>query len=120
MELEGSIPTTFIYRKVTYTDQYWSFSSQHPTYQNLGVVHTLASKSVDTVSNPDGLQAEKNHLKEALHKCENLDRIVKKGLQQSNSRHSEPLPISIKCMFPENSIVKTTSDSGRVSGLKVL
>ena len=28
--------------------------------------------------------------------------------------------ISIGCMFPENSIVKTTSDSGRVSGLKVL
>ena len=81
VECEESISTTSVYRKVNHTNQYLSFSSQKPAQQILVVLHTLMSGAVDIFSNPDELQAGKNHLKEALHKCENLDWIVKKGLQ---------------------------------------
>ena len=54
---DGSIKLK-VYRKPTHTDQYLSFSSNHPIEHKLGVIRTLYNRAETIVTTPEDRTAE--------------------------------------------------------------
>ena len=54
------------YRKLTNTDQYLAFDSNHPEYIKSGVVRCLYDRATDIVTKPCCTVTEKRHIKSAL------------------------------------------------------
>ena len=62
---DGTIKTR-VYRKVTHTDQYLNFESNHPLEHKRGVVRTLAHRAESIVSDPKDREGEIDHVRTAL------------------------------------------------------
>ena len=65
---DGSVKL-LVYRKVTHTDQYLNFDSQHPLQHKLGVVCTLLDRMDNNVSEDEDKLQEKVAIKKALSMC---------------------------------------------------
>ena len=84
--------STSVYRKVTHTDQYLSYSSHHPTHQKLGVVRTLARRALDVTTSEADLNKEQQHLKDAFHNCHYPEWIIHKGWSAAADSHKDSDP----------------------------
>ena len=58
-----------VYRKPTHTDQYLSFSSNHPIEHKLGVIRTLYNRAESIVTTAEDRVEELNHVDNALTQC---------------------------------------------------
>ena len=67
-ETNGKLSTT-VYRKPTHTDQYLQWDSNHHLSAKFSVIHTLSHRAQTVCSNPELLQKEKIHLRNALIQC---------------------------------------------------
>ena len=65
---EGSLKTT-VYRKPTLTDLYLQWDSNHRVSSKYSVVGSLQHRANTICSNPELLQHEGKHLKQALTRC---------------------------------------------------
>ena len=65
---DGSIKLK-VYRKPTHTDQYLSFSSNHPIEHKLGVIRTLYNRAETIVTTSEDRAAELDHVDKALTQC---------------------------------------------------
>ena len=65
---DGSIKLK-VYRKPTHTDQYLSFSSNHPIEHKLGVIRTLYNRAETIVTTAEDRSAELDHVDNALTQC---------------------------------------------------
>ena len=68
LEADGSLSIT-VYRKPTHTDQYLQWDSHHHLSAKFSVIKTLSHRASTMCSNPELLQKEKEHLRNALTKC---------------------------------------------------
>ena len=67
-EPDGKLSTT-VYRKRTHTDQYLQWDSHHHLSAKFSVTHILSHRAQTACSNPELLQKEKTHLRNALTQC---------------------------------------------------
>ena len=65
---DGSIKLK-VYRKPTHTDQYLSFSSNHPIEHKLGVIRTLYNRAETIVTTAEDRAAELDYVDTALTQC---------------------------------------------------
>ena len=61
----NSIEST-VYRKLTHTDRYLDFNSNHPISAKLSVIHTLIHRAKQVCSTPEFLAKEMDHLHKVL------------------------------------------------------
>ena len=66
--VDGSLSIS-VYRKPTHTDQYLQWDSHHHLSAMFSVILTLSHRASTVCSNPELLQKEKDHLRNALTKC---------------------------------------------------
>ena len=107
---QGNLETS-VYRKDTHTDHYLSFTSHHPSHQKLGVVHTLSCRAHVVSSNPDALQAENKHLKEALTTCDYPRWMINKGIRTRHHEDSEADHTDDETMGEESNSVEAPDQS---------
>ena len=90
-EADGSLSIT-VYRKPTHTDQYLQWDSHHHLSAKFGVIQTLSHRASTMCSNPELLQKEKEHLRNALTKCNYakwaLDKVEKRLNRQNHQKPS--------------------------------
>ena len=65
---DGSIKVQ-IYRKPTHTDQYLSWSSNHPVQHKMSVVRTLHHRADTVISDEADKAGERDHVNKALANC---------------------------------------------------
>ena len=86
---DGS-PSTFVYRKPTHTDLYLQWDSHHTLTSKYSVIGTLQHRAQTIYSNPQLLQKEEQHLKNALKDCKYptwaLNRIQMKTKKQDSKQ----------------------------------
>ena len=86
-EVDGSLSIS-VYRKPTHTDQYLQWDSHHHLSAKFSVIQTLSHRASTVCSNPELLQKERDHLRNALTKCKYskwaLDKV--KGRLNRSSR----------------------------------
>ena len=83
---DGSIHVK-IYRKPTHTDQYLNFFSNHPLQHKLGVIQTLHHRAEVVVSEEDDKAEEKEHINNALGKCQYPAWALKKATVQRQKKN---------------------------------
>ena len=81
-----------IYRKATHTDQYLSFSSNHPIEHKLSVIRSLYHRAVTVVTEPEDQKVELDHIDSALRKCDYPNWILKKSRAKLPSNRAPPSP----------------------------
>ena len=67
-EADGKLSIN-VYRKPTHMDQYLQWDSHHHPSAKFSVIHTLTHRAQTVCSNPELLQKEKTHLRNALTQC---------------------------------------------------
>ncbi len=75
---EGNISLT-VYRKETHTDQYLSYTSEHPLEHKMSVVHTLLHRAETIVTNDEEKTKEKDKIRTALTRCGYPEWTIKRG-----------------------------------------
>ena len=85
--MDGSLSTS-VYRKPTHTDLYLQWDSHHTLTSKYSVIGTLQHRANTICSNPQLLQKEEQHLKNALKNCKYptwaLSRIQMKTKKQDS------------------------------------
>ena len=69
---DGSIKLS-IYRKPMHTDQYFLWSSEHPTIHNMSVIRSLMNRAHSVITDEEEMEKEEQHIKQALKMCQYLD-----------------------------------------------
>ena len=69
---EDEMIMTPVFRKKTHTDQYINFHSNCPLARKRGVMKTLLHRARTVVSDPNDLEKEKAHIRNAL----NMNRLL--------------------------------------------
>ena len=86
-EENGGLSIT-VYRKPTHTDQYLQWDSHHNLSAKFSVINTLSPRAKTVCSNPEFLNQEREHLRNALTQCKYskwaLDKVEKR-LNRSSS-----------------------------------
>ena len=86
---DGSLSTS-VFRKPTHTDLYLQWDSHHTLTSKYSVIETLQHRAQTICSNPQLLQKEEQHLKNALKKCKYptwaLNRIQMKTKKQDSNQ----------------------------------
>ena len=86
---DGSLSTS-VYRKPSHTDLYLQWDSHHTLTSKYSVIRTLQHRANTICSNPQLLQKEKQHLRNALKNCKYptwaLNRIQKKTKKQDRKQ----------------------------------
>ena len=86
---DGSLSTS-VYRKPTHTDLYLQWDSHHTLTSKYSVIGTLQHRAQTICSNPQLLQKEEQHLKNALMNCKYstwaLNRIQMKTKKQDSKQ----------------------------------
>ena len=81
-----------IYRKATHTDQYLSFSSNHPIEHKLSVIRSLYHRAISVVSEPEDQKVELDYIDSALRKCDYPNWILKKSRSKLPTNRAPPPP----------------------------
>ena len=86
---DGSLSTS-VFRKPTHTDLYLQWDSHHTLTSKYSMIGTLQHRAQTICSNPQLLQKEEQHLKNALKKCKYptlaLNRIQMKTRKQDSNQ----------------------------------
>ena len=86
---DGSLSTS-VYRKPIHTDLYLQWDSHHTLTSKYSMIRTLQHRAQTICSNPQLLQKEEQHLKNALKKCKYptwaLNRIQMKTKKQDSNQ----------------------------------
>ena len=90
---DGSLSTS-VFRKPTHTDLYLQWDSHHTLTSKYSMIGTLQHRAQTICSNPQLLQKEELHLKNALKKCKYptwaLNRIQMKTKKQDSNQPTKP------------------------------
>ena len=109
-EVDGKLSTT-VYRKPTHTDQYLQWDSHHHLLAKFSVIHTLSHRAQTVCSNPELLQKEKIHLRNALTQCKYpkwaLDKVERKLNKPSSEASDGAYNQSTTAAQPATKEVKT-------------
>ncbi|XP_046544243.1 uncharacterized protein LOC124254479 [Haliotis rubra] len=102
LKKEDKISTT-VYRKLTHTDQYLHFTSNHPLQVKKGIISTLTRRAKNICSTTETLETELNHLRHVfVHYSQYPQKLVNNVITTTLNprdkpprRQSAPFVISI-------------------------
>ena len=85
-----------VYQKPTHTDQYLQWDSHHSLSAKYSVIGTLTHRAKTVYTNPELLQKELKHLRDAMGKCKyptwTINKVQNKVLNNSQGEHNNNQP----------------------------